>query len=315
MAVVVNGFQDLFGETKTMKLLLPLDVTQDYQASCRDYFAELKRLVPLWQADVLVLYVAEPTDSLEALLASMGKPIKSMSQELELKANEVLTEAQAALKDVCRSVRVQVVHGHPAQMILAVAKEEATDLVAIPARHHSFASSILLGHTAANVLKDFAGTVLILRENPATSQNALRALVAIDGSEQSFAAMKSFVKQFEVKQKNIELTILTVVNIVGLWKFVSPVGFVAAIEDNLNMAAETILAQSDKILSEFEIQPAQMIIRTGEAAQEILKAAQDINADIIVVGALGKSTVKEFFLGSVSRKLSVHATCSTVVVK
>jgi nucleotide-binding universal stress UspA family protein len=58
-----------------------------------------------------------------------------------------------------------------------------------------------------------------------------------------------------------------------------------------------------------------MIIRSGEAAEEIIKTARDIKADLIVVGAQGKSTVEQFFLGSVSHKLSLYAPCSTVVVK
>jgi len=36
---------------------------------------------------------------------------------------------------------------------------------------------------------------------------------------------------------------------------------------------------------------------------------------LIVVGAQGRSAVEQFFLGSVSHKLSLHAPCSTVVVK
>ena len=81
------------------------------------------------------------------------------------------------------------------------------------------------------------------------------------------------------------------------------------------MAAETILAEADKALGEYGITPKAMIIRSGEPANEIIKAAKDINADLIVVGAQGRSAVEQFFLGSVSHKLSLHAPCSTVVVK
>ena len=81
------------------------------------------------------------------------------------------------------------------------------------------------------------------------------------------------------------------------------------------MAAQTILAEADKVLAEFEIKPVDMIIRSGEPANEIIKAAKDTKADLIVLGAQGRTAVEEFFLGSVSHKASMHAPCSTVVVK
>jgi nucleotide-binding universal stress UspA family protein len=173
----------------------------------------------------------------------------------------------------------------------------------------------LLGSTAAHVVKHAPATTLILRESGKAKDAPLTVLVAVDGSPASLNALRKIASQIQSLPEKVLVSILHVVSIVGIWQFIAPVEFIASIEDNLNMAAQTILAEADKVLSEFKISPVDMIVRSGEPAGEIIKAAKDIEADLIIVGAQGRSAVEHFFLGSVSHKLSMHAPCSTVVVK
>lgn len=53
----------------------------------------------------------------------------------------------------------------------------------------------------------------------------------------------------------------------------------------------------------------------GDAADAILDCADKQKADTIVLGSRGLSDFKGFFLGSVSHKVSNHATCTCVTVK
>jgi nucleotide-binding universal stress UspA family protein len=55
--------------------------------------------------------------------------------------------------------------------------------------------------------------------------------------------------------------------------------------------------------------------REGEPAKVILEVAQEQNADLIVVGARGLTGFERFLLGSVSSKLSHHASCSVMIVR
>ena len=55
------------------------------------------------------------------------------------------------------------------------------------------------------------------------------------------------------------------------------------------------------------------MLREGHAAREILQAAREIEADLIVLGCRGRSGMKRFLLGSVSHKVMLHAPCSVLI--
>jgi nucleotide-binding universal stress UspA family protein len=56
-------------------------------------------------------------------------------------------------------------------------------------------------------------------------------------------------------------------------------------------------------------------IRAGHPAQEIVRAADDQGADLIVVGHSGHSGVWGRFLGGTAEKVSRHAACSVLIVR
>ena len=56
-------------------------------------------------------------------------------------------------------------------------------------------------------------------------------------------------------------------------------------------------------------------IRPGDYANGILEVANRIDADLIVMGRRGLSTLKGFVTGSVSHKVSQRADCSVLTVK
>jgi nucleotide-binding universal stress UspA family protein len=83
---------------------------------------------------------------------------------------------------------------------------------------------------------------------------------------------------------------------------------------DLGEVAETVLARTaDEVTSQgVEVETH---AREGEPAKVILEVAQEQNADLIVVGARGLTGFERFLLGSVSSKLSHHASCSVMIVR
>ena len=55
--------------------------------------------------------------------------------------------------------------------------------------------------------------------------------------------------------------------------------------------------------------------REGEPADALLDVAEDIKADVIVVGNKGMTGAKRFLLGSVPNKVSHHAPCAVWIVR
>lgn len=55
--------------------------------------------------------------------------------------------------------------------------------------------------------------------------------------------------------------------------------------------------------------------REGDPADAILDVAEEVNADLIVVGNKGMTGAKRFLLGSVPNKISHHAPCGVYIVR
>ena len=60
---------------------------------------------------------------------------------------------------------------------------------------------------------------------------------------------------------------------------------------------------------------AECYARTGDPAEAILDVAEELHADLIVVGSKGMRGNRRFLLGSVPDKISHHAPCSVLIVR
>ncbi|MDP6174328.1 MAG: universal stress protein, partial [Rhodospirillales bacterium] len=76
-----------------------------------------------------------------------------------------------------------------------------------------------------------------------------------------------------------------------------------------------ILDEAESIAERHGAKGAERLMRYGEAAKTILQAADDLDANIIVMGSRGMSDLKGLLVGSVSHKVSNLADCTCVSVK
>jgi len=53
----------------------------------------------------------------------------------------------------------------------------------------------------------------------------------------------------------------------------------------------------------------------GTPAPEIVSAAEDANVDMIIMGTHGRTSIKEFFVGSTAEQVVKNATCAVLAVK
>jgi nucleotide-binding universal stress UspA family protein len=60
---------------------------------------------------------------------------------------------------------------------------------------------------------------------------------------------------------------------------------------------------------------AREFVEVGSAASEIVKAANDWPADLIVIGSHGRAGLKRALLGSVAEAVMRHASCPVLVVR
>jgi nucleotide-binding universal stress UspA family protein len=77
--------------------------------------------------------------------------------------------------------------------------------------------------------------------------------------------------------------------------------------------AQAVVDDMSNALQEYGIS-AGVELRSGPAAEAILSAAADLNADLIVIGTSGNASMREF-LGGVSSQVLRHAHCPVLQVR
>jgi len=76
-------------------------------------------------------------------------------------------------------------------------------------------------------------------------------------------------------------------------------------------ASEALL---ERIVAEAEVRGAELRTMLGIPAEQLAELADDVGADVIVVGSRGRGAFKAAFLGSVSNSLIGIARCPVLVV-
>lgn len=83
----------------------------------------------------------------------------------------------------------------------------------------------------------------------------------------------------------------------------------------ISVLGEEIVTRAKTDCAEKGAKNIKTSVRSGDYAEEILKAAEDFRVDMIVIGSRGLGRLKGTVLGSVSQKVLNHADCIVVTVK
>lgn len=294
-----------------MKLLLAVDIVH----SAAPTIEELAALVPLKGMDVMLLYVKEELPSYERVVESAGDFDDDWQHRLEQQARKAFEEASAALAAHGARVTTEIVAGPPAMMIEAVARDEKFDVTALTPGAHGRVEMFLLGSTSSKVVKHGPGTVLICRSRERREQKLRHVVVGIDGSMQSQYALDTGVKQFAIDPGESTITLAHIVNVADVLKMVSPVEYISMVENNLLLEGETYLAEAKAMLSERGFKRVDCVLKEGDPATELINLSRSLPADLVLIGAQGRTAVQHFLLGSVSHRIAMRSASSVAVVK
>jgi len=136
-----------------------------------------------------------------------------------------------------------------------------------------------------------------------------KILIAHDGSKSSEKALK---KAFQISETfGSSLTVLSVIPELYLTELMEMDR--ARILDTM---AEETREMMEKIKAKSKhVKSLKTVIKQGDPAEEILKTAEKMKADVIITGSHGRHGAQRFLLGSVSSKIVDHAECDVLVVK
>ena len=209
-----------------------------------------------------------------------------------------------------------VTRGNPRTAIVDYAREWGPDFVFIGSHGHSGLTRFFLGSVAKTVLRHAPGSVGILRpfngDRPAKA--GMRILVATDGSKYSEAAVRSVAER--PWPEGTEIKLVSVIDpaelVVGpLYGVAEMIGHADEVKKEL---AQEALSAAGKILNSSGLKSAGVAL-TGDARTRILDEAKEWDADLVVVGAQGRSGIDRILQGSVSEAVAIHAHCSVEVIR
>ena len=146
----------------------------------------------------------------------------------------------------------------------------------------------------------------------------MRTLLAVDGSDNSYAAVHA-LKYFARAEQLILLHTLDVSR--PAYPMMPPEvagEHNTTLEQSVREDGERLLARVQSLLP-MHAGPSTKQLRIGSTAEVIVSMAEEQNADLIVMGARvmgaqGLGPIKEWLLGSVSHRILTLAPCATLIV-
>jgi nucleotide-binding universal stress UspA family protein len=135
-----------------------------------------------------------------------------------------------------------------------------------------------------------------------------KILVGYDGSEQADSA---FTYALDLAGKyNAKLIVLSVASLPEPPGIVETAAVMENAQEYFAKRFATLRAQADlmEVATDFAIV-------VGNPADQIIHYANEHGLDLIVLGHRGKGLVQRWLMGSVSRRVVVHASCAVLIVR
>jgi nucleotide-binding universal stress UspA family protein len=237
-----------------------------------------------------------------------------IERELTANADATLAAAEQRLLGPDRSVVTTRLTGRAASVLIEHAGATKADLVVLGARGHGTVETMLLGSVSAEVTALSPAPVLVARR-----PSLRRIVLAWDGSECAGHAA-SLLTDWPIFAGST-VDVISVVELhVPWWSGFAQPGaleympeYIDAVDHSRSQHAELARTMATRLKSAgLTAEPG---FREGEPAREIIAAARDRDADLILVGTHGRTGLARLVLGSVARNVLQHAPCSVLVAR
>jgi universal stress protein A len=147
----------------------------------------------------------------------------------------------------------------------------------------------------------------------------MKVILATDGTKQSEAAIE-ITKSLNLREGD-EIWVISVVDMALPLSIDVYAGYLpstdeieTAVKDNAQQILETTGAKLKEIFNEKNVSILLELLN-GSPESRIVEKAEEVEADLIIVGSHGYNRWERLLLGSVSDSVIHHAPCSVLVVR
>jgi nucleotide-binding universal stress UspA family protein len=228
--------------------------------------------------------------------------------------SDVLAHAAAALSGPGLTVETELLRATPTLAVVEEMHSWSPDLTVVGSRGHGPVGTTLLGSTSSAIVDHATGPVLVARGRTVST-----VVLAEDGSEAARAA-ELIVATWPLFASAL-VDVVSVVDIAAPWRTgIAPTMFGNAMDVYADMISsahdtqEAIAAETAERLRAAG-RRVEMALREGDPATEIVAAAKEDEADLVVMGSRGHRGIARLVLGGVAHSVLTHAPCSVLIVR
>lgn len=276
------------------KILIPLDGSKLGEAA----LGPGEELTWAFGSELQLLGICDRADE---------KHRRLMQAYLEKKSNE----AGRGVSETPLNIRAVVLDGEPASRIIEYARQERVDLLILVSHGHSGLMPWTMGGTANRVVHGSSVPVLLLRAAGLKKRGPQKSifskmLLPLDGSATGETALP-LVSEIAAQLK-AEVCLLSVVESGQRVHTIGGLDFIRFPEQQVEKMKQELAAYLDGAVRKLRDRgiTARGELRSGQAADEIIKFAQASGARLVAMSSHGKSGLREWVFGSVSNKV-LHA--------
>lgn len=221
----------------------------------------------------------------------------------------------ARLVDAGLAHRIEVVDGPAVDVLLDAAQREHASLVVVGARGVGRRPELALGSTSLRLLQAARVPTLVVPDAVVSETEVdrprRRILVGVDRSPASLAALAVAVDLAPVL--GASLTVVEAFEFEPPFPLAMPAGGTSRDDRSARLPTAAVIEdlvpriRSDGIAVE-------VVVRSGDPAPTLLQVADDIDADLVVVGSRGGGDPADPLLGSVARSVAARGRRPTLVV-
>ena len=238
-------------------------------------------------------------------------------QRVKARAEKTLKRAKQQLASLNIKGTAQKEQGEVASVILKRAPDR-NGLLVVVTKGLNALDKFLFGSVSAKLIEHAACPVLIVKGEAVPLR---RITLATDGSLASAKALEFVLSKFQPDRSSgtsgggsIHVSVIHV-------RTPSPLAPITAKSTipwikypGLKEVGSKLVEQSVEKLIRAGLS-AEPLRPLGKPAEEIMKAASQQQADLIVMGAKGLGAIDRFLLGSVSTRVVQHANCAVLIVR
>jgi len=237
---------------------------------------------------------------------------QEVKERLEAGAWEKLEGMLEALPDKEHLGKSFVRWGRPDTVLAKLADEVDADLCLVGKINRTALERAMVGSTSRRLIRQLALPILALA--PDATDRLKQVVIPVDFSEASEAALRDGIACAKREGAKVHILhvyeFLSVMPMIELWTKED-------IQKLNDEAKEMVQEQMDTFLQPFDLDGVDVEIHLNEGYvfDEIVRFVRGCEADLLVMGSIGRSGIQSVLLGNTAERVIHNAPCSLMIIK